>query len=300
MLDAQGRIKVADFGISRSLHGVSTIHPLKGMVTGNLSYMGPQQLRGDPPAVQACLSKDLSIRPKCIEEVVTRLKLVEPEPDAPAPEREGSRHWVATGAVALLLLLGVVVHSLTRSSDNHGDPLGKSSQTSPSVISTAPTEPVQRFTNSLGMQLVGIPGLTNVLFGVHEVTVGNFTKFVDKTGHDADAGMYRLIATQKDLEAHAKETGRDPDSIDINGPTPYYGQLGGWKDPGFEQSESHPVVGMNRDNALAFCRWLTTREQTNGVLSTNEEYALPTDYQWSVGAGLAEEDAAAIGTPIRR
>ena len=57
---------------------------------------------------------------------------------------------------------------------------------------------------------------------------------------------------------------------------------------------------MNRDNALAFCRWLTTREQTNGVLSTNEEYALPTDYQWSVGAGLAEEDAAAIGTPIRR
>ena len=39
------------------------------------------------------------------------------------------------------------------------------------------------------MQLVGIPGLTNVLFGVHEVTVGNFKKFVDKTGHDVDTGM---------------------------------------------------------------------------------------------------------------
>lgn len=352
MVDVQGRIKVADFGISRSLNGVSTIPLLKGMVTGTLAYMGPQQLRGAPPAVQddlysfgamvyelltgkppfyggnlttqietsvapkmeyrrhelkadgeripeeweevveACLSKDLSVRPASIEEVMNRLGLVDHETPEPATERKGVGRWIAAGAVGLLLvLIGIVLPSLTPNTDtDDGDSIGKASLTS---ITTA-----AGFTNSLGMRFVGIPGLTNVLFGVHEVTVGDFTKFVDEEGHDADTSMYRLIATQADLEAHAEETGIDPDSVDINGPRPYFGQLGGWKDPGFEQSETHPVVGMSRDDALAFCAWLTTHEQTGGSLSKDEEYALPTDYQWSVAAGLAQEDPAA--TPRQR
>lgn len=52
MVDAEGNVKVADFGISRSLEGTMTGPIMREMVTGTLAYMGPQQLSGDSPSVQ--------------------------------------------------------------------------------------------------------------------------------------------------------------------------------------------------------------------------------------------------------
>ena len=60
----------------------------------------------------------------------------------------------------------------------------------------------------------------------------------------------------------------------------------------FAQTPEHPVVGVNRDDAIAFCRWLTEREREAGLLPDGYVYRLPTDKEWSFAVGIAEEGAA--------
>ena len=67
-----------------------------------------------------------------------------------------------------------------------------------------------------------------------------------------------------------------------------------WKSPGFEQGPAHPVVEVSWDNAKAFCAWLTEKERQAGLISESQSYRLPTDAEWSVAVGLAEEGG---GTP---
>lgn len=61
----------------------------------------------------------------------------------------------------------------------------------------------------------------------------------------------------------------------------------------FEQSSRHPVVGISRDDALAFCLWLTEREQSNGRLSERQQYRLPFNSEWEAASGLARSASAA-------
>ena len=67
-----------------------------------------------------------------------------------------------------------------------------------------------------------------------------------------------------------------------------------WKTPGFEQGPTHPVVKVSWDDAEAFCEWLTKQERQAGLISENQSYRLPTDAEWSMAVGLAEEGG---GTP---
>jgi formylglycine-generating enzyme required for sulfatase activity/serine/threonine protein kinase len=62
-----------------------------------------------------------------------------------------------------------------------------------------------------------------------------------------------------------------------------------WKNPGFEQTENHPVVMVSWTDALSFCKWLTDKETAAGLLAPGESYRLPTDLEWSKGVGLPLE-----------
>ena len=62
-----------------------------------------------------------------------------------------------------------------------------------------------------------------------------------------------------------------------------------WKSPGFEQTPDHPVVFVSWEDAMAFCRWLTEREQKSKLLTKNESYRLPYDKEWSDAVGLPKE-----------
>lgn len=70
-----------------------------------------------------------------------------------------------------------------------------------------------------------------------------------------------------------------------------------WKNPGFKQDATHPVVNVSWDDAKAFCVWLTEKER--GKLPAGSKYRLPTDAEWSraVGIGDAEEKAGASRSP---
>jgi formylglycine-generating enzyme required for sulfatase activity len=51
----------------------------------------------------------------------------------------------------------------------------------------------------------------------------------------------------------------------------------------------HPVVYISRENAAAFCDWLTNVERQQERLTGIHRYRLPTDYEWSLMAGLRNE-----------
>ena len=60
----------------------------------------------------------------------------------------------------------------------------------------------------------------------------------------------------------------------------HWGRL--WpKRPDFDQAPTHPVVNVSWEDAKEFCIWLSQKELTQRLLSSNEIYRLPTDLEWS-------------------
>jgi formylglycine-generating enzyme required for sulfatase activity len=122
----------------------------------------------------------------------------------------------------------------------------------------------QPWQNSLGMKFVPVSG-SQALFSIWDTRVEDFRAFVDSAGYDATDGMWSL--------------GNDG-----------WKQRGGsWKDPGFKQGSTDPVVGVSWEDAKAFCDWLTKRERSSGGLPDGMEYRLPTDQEWSIAVGLDSE-----------
>lgn len=66
--------------------------------------------------------------------------------------------------------------------------------------------------------------------------------------------------------------------------------------PFFQQEPDHPVVNVSRDDAIAFCEWLTTRERKAELITSLSVYRLPTDLEWSQMAGLQEEEGTSPGS----
>ena len=68
-----------------------------------------------------------------------------------------------------------------------------------------------------------------------------------------------------------------------------------WKSPdyftqkGFKQTDTHPVVEVNWNDAQAFCELLTKKELAAGKIKAGQKYRLPTDAEWSVAVGLGQE-----------
>ncbi len=65
----------------------------------------------------------------------------------------------------------------------------------------------------------------------------------------------------------------------------------------FPQNPDHPVVNVSREDAIAFCEWLTRREFDQERIAKPHKYRLPTDEEWSLMAGLKDEEG---DSPIQR
>ena len=64
------------------------------------------------------------------------------------------------------------------------------------------------------------------------------------------------------------------------------------KPPGFPQKDNHPVVGVSKKDAIAFCKWLTEKERKDDRIGARHEYRIPTDLEWSKMCGLKIEKGA--------
>jgi formylglycine-generating enzyme required for sulfatase activity len=88
--------------------------------------------------------------------------------------------------------------------------------------------------------------------GVYPVTLGQFRAFVTATQYQTGTvdGAYRLF----------------PDGTWQKDPNL------SWENPGFAQTDDHPVVGVTWNDARAFCEWLSRKE--------GRKYGLPTEAEW--------------------
>ena len=116
----------------------------------------------------------------------------------------------------------------------------------------------QPWVNTLGMKFVPVPG-TEVLFSVWDTRVQDYAAYAA-----ANPG------------------------VDSSGKNPMYENVP--VTPGL----THPVVNVSWDDAVAFAKWLTAKEQSEGRLPKGARYRLPTDAEWSVAVGLNESRS---GTP---
>lgn len=121
------------------------------------------------------------------------------------------------------------------------------------------------FINTLGMEFVPVPG-TKVLFCRTETRVKDFEAYVKDTGYQQESGVFVMkVVKQKD--------GTSKLTWELD-------EKASWQKPGFEQGRTHPVVGVNWNEAREFCAWLSKKE---GV-----QYRLPTDDEWSAAVGLGK------------
>jgi len=101
--------------------------------------------------------------------------------------------------------------------------------------------------------------------GQHEVTVGQFRRFLTASGHVPESvadgsGGYGYSAE------HVRR--KQPDQDAFAGRDPRYS----WQNPGFRQGDDEPVVNVTWHDAQALARWLSHVEQRT--------YRLPTEAEW--------------------
>ncbi len=65
--------------------------------------------------------------------------------------------------------------------------------------------------------------------------------------------------------------------------------------PDFPQTPDHPIVNVSREDAQAFCKWLTESERKSQRIADTHIYRLPTDLEWSTMVGLREEEGISPG-----
>jgi formylglycine-generating enzyme required for sulfatase activity len=198
-------------------------------------------------------------------------KPIEPKPKEHSPfssvgigRKSPSKQVVAFLAVAAVFVVGALLYLVVRASHSPA-PVAvaiPSPSIAPIALEKATTD--HPWVNSLGMKFVPVAG-TQVLFSIWDTRVQDFEAFVKSTGYDATGGMYSL----------------GQDGWKQRGAT--------WKEPGFIQGPTHPVVGVSWSDAEGFCKWLTKRERSAGDLPENREYRLPKDEEWSTAVGLKNE-----------
>jgi formylglycine-generating enzyme required for sulfatase activity len=91
--------------------------------------------------------------------------------------------------------------------------------------------------------------------GVHAVTRGQYRRFVDDTGYKTEA-----------------ERGKGGMGWDAKRRDVVYGRNFTWRDPGFEQTDEHPVVLVDWLEAVKFAEWLAKKD--------GHTYRLPTEAEW--------------------
>ncbi len=105
--------------------------------------------------------------------------------------------------------------------------------------------------------------------GVHEVTVGQFRRFVEASGYVPESiadgsGAYGYNAQYDPATSPRKDA--------FEGRLPRYS----WREPGFPQGEDHPVVNVTWADAQAMAAWLSRTE--------GRRYRLPTEAEWEYAA----------------
>ncbi|MDH6590802.1 sulfatase modifying factor 1 [Variovorax sp. TBS-050B] len=141
------------------------------------------------------------------------------------------------------------------------------SDEAPEALAAAyPALPKERFANLRDEKPVHRVRITRAFWmGRHEVTVGQFRRFVEASGYVPES-----IADG--TGGYGWRAGYDPATTPrgdaFEGRDPRYS----WRNPGFAQGDDHPVVNVTWNDAQALAAWLGKTE--------GRRYRLPTEAEW--------------------
>ena len=141
--------------------------------------------------------------------------------------------------------------------------------------------------DQLGPELIGIPagkfqigdlkgsGLRNekparseqilkaFAIGQNQITVGDFKHFINETKYVTEAESGEGCAAFKDG-------------------SPQYDSVLNWRNPGFKQSDDHPVVCVSEKDSRTYLKWLSN--------TTTRNYRLPNEKEWEYVARAGSVD----------
>jgi formylglycine-generating enzyme required for sulfatase activity len=108
--------------------------------------------------------------------------------------------------------------------------------------------------------------------GIHEVTRGQFRRFVDDAGYrtEAEKDGKGGFGWNEGIKSFQKDNPRYT-----------------WRNPGFEQTDQHPVVNVGWNDAVAFAQWLGRKE--------GKAYRLPTEAEWEYACRAGTKSAYSFG-----
>ncbi len=298
MLDADGQVKVGDFGLARTAVDEGGKLTVANMMIGTPEFSAPEAFtpeveidqRADLYAVGVMLYQMLTGR-------VPRGRFASPSRVVPGLDErldlivDKAMQTDRAHRYATALELKSDVARLT--------PAERRTATGDASVNTAPSRRSLPKAVRVGVVVAGLLGVAVIGIavwkrghaGVDGRTDGAPSAAFAKATKDAPfvnslgmkfvpvpiAGGRRVLFSVwetrvQDYEVFVKETGRE------------------WPQPTFPQGPMHPAVNVNWDDAQAFCVWLTDRERQARRLGEAERYRLPTDHEWSCAVGLGESE----------
>jgi len=137
----------------------------------------------------------------------------------------------------------------------------------------SPTGELERYPDEGPQQLVKMT--KPFWMGIHEVTVGQFQKFVQDTGYK----------TQAEVDEEGGWGYNNSDNS-FEGPDPRFH----WKNVGWRQTGAHPVVNVTWFDAVDFCKWLS---RVDGQL-----HRLPTEAEWEYACRAGSTSSFSYGPTL--
>ncbi len=179
------------------------------------------------------------------------------------PAESSSSRWLLPAL--LVLMLALLVYYLLP--DTPREP-AKTTATASTTAAAAASSPRPGALPADALpELVPVPaGVRNdvdyrrMAIGRSEVTVGQFRRFIERAGQQG--------ATSATCE----------------------GGGSGWDDPGYAQTDSHPVVCVDWDDARRYAEWLSQE--------TGRKFRLPTDREWEYAAAAGSNSRYWWGNAI--
>ncbi len=116
--------------------------------------------------------------------------------------------------------------------------------------------------------------------GQHEVTVGQFRRFLEQSGYVPESvrdgtGGYGFDPAYDPAKTERKDAfvGRDPKYS--------------WSYTGFPQGDDHPVLNVTWNDAVAMAAWLSDKE--------GRRYRLPTEAEWEYSCNAGQSTLFPVG-----
>ncbi|HTU18544.1 MAG TPA: bifunctional serine/threonine-protein kinase/formylglycine-generating enzyme family protein [Gemmataceae bacterium] len=190
----------------------------------------------------------------------------------------GRRAWIAVAGVVLAFLLVLILL-----------PLLSRKQGVAKREDDKPRGPAPVITNTLGMKLLYIrPG--KFMMGSSQAEIDAALKLVGKGSWEE--GCIKSEGPQHEVEItrgfYMGETevtfGQFRQFVDE---AKYNVGDDRWKKPGWEQTDNHPVVFVDWNNAVAFCRWLSKKQ--------GKKYRLPSEAEWEYSCRAGSKTRYSFG-----